>query len=113
MLKWDKNKTKGEVLNDLKVIFDKYGITDVSTTNTLFWENGDIEHFFIDSTDSVLVKNLEDDLTDYYFDLDEFPDGCCAAIVYGMDTQSNIDLHNFHTRRGRVFPILNNGKWVV
>lgn len=111
MLKWSKYKTKGEVLADLKFIFDKYGITDVSTTNSRFWENGDIEHFFIDSKDSNLVKNLEDELTEYYFDLDEFPDGCCAAIVIGMDTENHKDIHEFYEEDKVV--IYDGGKWVI
>lgn len=111
VLKWNKYKTREEILADIKFLFDKYGVTDVGTTNSRFWENGNIMHFFIDSTDPYLIKNLENDLNHYYFDLDEFPDGCCSAIVFGKEHDSDKNMHKFYSER--VFKILSNGEWVI
>lgn len=111
VLKWNKYKTREEVLSDLKILFDKYGIKDVGTTNIKFWENGNIIHFYTESTDPYLIKNLENDLDQYYFDLDEFPDGCCSALVFGKDPDEHNYTNKFYNER--VFKIFSNGEWIV
>ena len=111
MLKWSKDKTKEEVLADLKLIFDKHKVTSVETTDKKFWENGDIELFFVAFTDNMAVNDLENDLSEYYFDLDTFPSGNCGAIVLGMDTENHIEMQSFY--KSKKFMIYENGKWVI
>ena len=111
MFKWSKNKSKEEVLNDLKVIFDKHGVSKVLTKSKEFWTGGEIVTFVIDSDNVIDYELLNCDLDDYLCNEDEYPNGGSSGMA--LDINEPLARYELNNKILKCNVIYIDGKWVI
>ena len=111
MFKWSKDKTKEEVLADLKVIFDKHGANRVITSSTEFWTGGEIVIFIIDSKDVIDTEKLTCDLDNYLCNDEVYPDGGSSGMA--LDIKESLAQFYLNNKALKHKVIYENGKWNI